>query len=483
MNFKYTIISGALILSILPGSASAASSKSDLNNQINKLEQQVQEVNESKKGLKTELNNIQSEITNTNKKVKESQDKIKNMENNIASLTNEITVLNNYIIKKEKEILIKQKEIEEKKENLGHTISFLYENKDVSFVEYFFQSGDLDEILNSFEFIKTIASENDLVFKEVQHQEKELKKAKQNLETKKASIEEKLKETELLKRRLVEEKNVLDKLLAKQKQEESVIVDQLIQVETQANNAMASIIAATSQIEAIAKEEARQEEIKLKAIEEARQEEIKRKAAEEAIRVNNQVKKQPKTQTKEQSKEQPKNQAKEQVKTQPKEQPKLNTPNPTENKPKPTLNKIGLAYSSDLVTPMKKGTYTYTSDFGYRVHPIFKTKHLHSGMDLGAPSGTPIYAAGSGKVIYAGPAKGYGNLIVILHANDVYSLYAHSYAQNIYVKSGQNVSVGQHISDVGSAGNSTGPHLHFSIAEGKTASKYNFVNPLKYVSR
>jgi murein DD-endopeptidase MepM/ murein hydrolase activator NlpD len=438
MNLKYAIVSGALILSMLPGTASAAS-KSDLKDKINLLEQQVQQVNESKNGLKNELKNIQSEINTTNDKVKESQNKINKIENDIKTLTNEITILNDYIVKKEIELALKQKELDEKKKILGQTISFLYENKDVSFVEFFFQSGNLDEILNSFEFIQTIASENDMVYKEVQRQEKELKIEKENLEIKKASIQSKLKETETLKLSLVEEKKVLDNLLVKQKAEESIIVDRLIQAEITENAAMAEIISATSQIEAIAIEEARQQA----AIEAANRAKLQSNIKSTIPSSSNE---------------------------------KTDSSAPSSLTPRVT-------YSSQLVTPMKRGTYTFTSDFGYRVHPIFKTKHLHSGIDLAAPNGTPIYAAGSGKVIYAGPAQGYGNLIVILHANNLYTLYAHSYAQNIKVKAGQNVSTGDPITGVGSAGNSTGPHLHFSVAEGKTGSKYNFVNPLNYVSR
>jgi murein DD-endopeptidase MepM/ murein hydrolase activator NlpD len=114
-----------------------------------------------------------------------------------------------------------------------------------------------------------------------------------------------------------------------------------------------------------------------------------------------------------------------------------------------------------------------TSYFGYRVHPIYRTTRFHSGIDIGAPYGAPIYAAEAGKVILASYYDGYGNCIIIDHGDGVSTLYAH--CSSIIVKVGQYVSKGQIIGYVGSTGNSTGPHLHFEVR-----IKGNPVNPLNY---
>lgn len=105
-----------------------------------------------------------------------------------------------------------------------------------------------------------------------------------------------------------------------------------------------------------------------------------------------------------------------------------------------------------------------TSEFGFRVHPIFGTRRLHAGIDLGAPSGTPIMAANSGTVIAAGPQGGYGKAVVISHGGGVSSLYAHQ--SKVVVAAGETVKRGDVIGYVGSTGQSTGPHLHFEIREG-----------------
>lgn len=117
-----------------------------------------------------------------------------------------------------------------------------------------------------------------------------------------------------------------------------------------------------------------------------------------------------------------------------------------------------------------------TSRFGMRKHPILRVYKRHEGVDFGAPVGTPIYAAESGVVIAAGPARGYGNWIVIDHGNRISTLYAHMYSNGIYVKRGQKVRRGQKIGAVGSAGFSTGPHLHFEVRKNGTP-----VDPMPYI--
>ncbi|WP_454778729.1 M23 family metallopeptidase [Georgenia muralis] len=107
----------------------------------------------------------------------------------------------------------------------------------------------------------------------------------------------------------------------------------------------------------------------------------------------------------------------------------------------------------------------YTSAFGMRVHPITGVRTLHAGMDLAAPDGHPIYAVADGVVTIAGRSSGgnTGYMVAIDHGGGVQSRYVHSWASGIRVRVGDRVGAGDHIADVGSSGNSTGPHLHFEI--------------------
>ncbi|MCX5405470.1 M23 family metallopeptidase [Streptomyces sp. NBC_00335] len=108
--------------------------------------------------------------------------------------------------------------------------------------------------------------------------------------------------------------------------------------------------------------------------------------------------------------------------------------------------------------------------------------HKHSGQDFAVPVGTPVDAVSAGTVVKAGPNGGgdgpaYGNAIVIKHANNTYSQYAH--LSKIQVKIGEKVSKGEQIALSGNTGNSSGPHLHFEI---RTTPNYgSAVNPVSFL--
>ena len=126
---------------------------------------------------------------------------------------------------------------------------------------------------------------------------------------------------------------------------------------------------------------------------------------------------------------------------------------------------------SFLRTPMDASRIT--SRFGMREHPILGFSALHAGVDFAAPPGTPILAAGNGKVVAAGPNGGYGLYVRLQHTQDVATAYAHMSRIGPGIKPGMQVRQGQVIGFVGSTGMSTGPHLHYEFLKGGRQ-----VNPL-----
>ena len=101
------------------------------------------------------------------------------------------------------------------------------------------------------------------------------------------------------------------------------------------------------------------------------------------------------------------------------------------------------------------------SSFGMRIDPFTGMQAMHEGIDFLADQGSPIVAAAGGVVIFAGFHPQYGNVVDIDHGNDLVTRYAH--ASKLYVREGDVVKRGRHISDVGTTGRSTGPHLHFEV--------------------
>jgi lipoprotein NlpD len=121
----------------------------------------------------------------------------------------------------------------------------------------------------------------------------------------------------------------------------------------------------------------------------------------------------------------------------------------------------------ELRWPLPEGRIT--SAFGQR------WGRKHEGIDLAAPSGTPVLAARDGRVLYAGNSlRGYGNMVVLQHANDLLTAYAHNSV--LLVRVGDRVRTGQTIARVGQSGRATGPHLHFEVRRGHVP-----LNPLRFL--
>lgn len=116
-----------------------------------------------------------------------------------------------------------------------------------------------------------------------------------------------------------------------------------------------------------------------------------------------------------------------------------------------------------------------TSPFGMRYHPIYKDYRRHTGIDIAMSSGSPIYAADGGKVVYVGYNGGYGMMIKIDHGENIETIYAH--LSKYYVSVGDKVFKGEKIGLSGNTGTSTGPHLHFEVRKLGTP-----IDPKKYLS-
>ncbi len=115
-----------------------------------------------------------------------------------------------------------------------------------------------------------------------------------------------------------------------------------------------------------------------------------------------------------------------------------------------------------------------TSDFGWRVHPVYRSRRFHAGIDFGVPTGTPVRAADRGTVIFAGWYGGYGNTVIVNHGQGITTLYAHN--SRLLVGTGQTVQRGQGVALAGSTGLSTGPHVHFEVRVSGQP-----VNPRRYL--
>ncbi len=128
-----------------------------------------------------------------------------------------------------------------------------------------------------------------------------------------------------------------------------------------------------------------------------------------------------------------------------------------------------------IVYPLEKPA-VLSSNFGWRKDPFNHKKFFHSGVDLAVPLGTEVKSIMDGKVIYSGWKKGYGNIVIIKHADGLSSRYAHN--SKLEVELGQEVKAGDLICRSGSTGRSTGPHLHFEVRKNGVP-----INPSKFLEK
>ena len=138
--------------------------------------------------------------------------------------------------------------------------------------------------------------------------------------------------------------------------------------------------------------------------------------------------------------------------------------------------------SLPAIMPLNKKNSRIVSGFGMRYHPILHYRRMHTGIDLVAKKGTPVYATGNGKIEVAGKGgnrySGYGIVIVLNHGYGYKTLYAH--LSEVNVTTGQTVKRGEKIGEVGSTGLSQAPHLHYEVIQNgkKVNPVYYFFNDL-----
>ncbi len=142
--------------------------------------------------------------------------------------------------------------------------------------------------------------------------------------------------------------------------------------------------------------------------------------------------------------------------------------------PAVSQRRIGGAASVSIPSRTPIEGFRFTSAFGMRDHPVIGGRRAHKGIDLAAPTGTPIYATADGTVSKAEWFSGYGLYVALEHGGEIQTRYGHMSRLN--VASGQQVRKGDLIGYVGSTGRSTGPHLHYEVRVAGEA-----VNPVPYM--
>lgn len=404
---------------------------------------------ESLNDLKNQRTNVEDILSKLESEKEDSEKYLADLDAKVSEIAEKIYKLQIEIDTKNEEIDVTQKQIEkaevdiaEQYEAMKLRIQYMYENGNANYVSMILDSQSIGDFLNRAEYISEITSYDRNMLDEMQAKKNEIEAAK-------ASLDRQLADLETLQTEAEAERAATETLMAAKNAEIESVNASISEAQNQIKNLDEDIEAQQELISEMESIEARRkaEEASRKAAEEASRkaaEEASRKAAEEA------------------SRKAAENSGKDNQTQQPTKVPQDNTQKPSSN-------------SGKFLWPLSGRSYI-SSYFGMRNNPFGgSSTEFHNGIDIPAPTGTPIIAVSGGQVAWSYLSSSAGNWIGIDHGNGTYSVYMHMSSR--LVKEGDYVTAGQTIGLVGSTGRSSGPHLHLSIrVDG------GYVNPLNYVS-
>ena len=399
-----------LIAGFIPTTAHAATS-SELKAQLDALKADKAEID-------AEIKRIKGQISENNDDMKEMVAQKDLIDQEIfllyqqeENINGQIATYSLMIADKQEQLVEAETKFAELTEQNKERIQAMEEEGEVSYWSVLFQANDFPDLLDRFNMVQEIAASDKRRLEELDAAAKEVSAAKASLEVEKVALEESKTELAATQEQLDAKREEADKLLAE-------------------------LVAKGMEYELLV-EESEEEQAKL-AKDIANKEDEYEKA---------------------------------------KYQEWLATSIPPTTKPKAPSGGGGGTGNNTVggITWKVPINYTaFTSPYGWRTHPVYGGKRFHSGVDLAAPKGRPIYATRSGTVSTASYNSSAGYYVQINHGDGYRSIYMHM--THYIVKSGQSVKQGQVIGYCGSTGASTGPHLHFGIS-------YNgsYVNPANYI--
>lgn len=417
---KYVLKMLAVIVSIVIVSNYNIVLAVNTNTLKNEKESNNQEITNAQSNLKE----VQKEKSKTLGEVQELDSKITTYETKIEELEGKISSLNNDIESAEEQI--KQAENEYKKNNelLTERLVLMYEDGNTSYLDFLLSSSGLTDFLSKYYMITELATYDTELLEQISNKKQQIEEQKEKLETNKNELATSKNEIAKTEIELKSAKTEKSKHVAELTGEEKEIQAKIDQLKEDNKKIDAEIAAAQARIQA---EIAR------------RQKEEQAKAA--ASQKNNSE----------------------------------SSSDSSSSSGGSSNSSGGKQSSSGFIRPVNG--YSVTTGWYY------SSGSLHGAVDFSGSGiyGKPVLAVADGIVVTTQSlTTSYGNYIIIAHYNGLYTVYAHGIAGSIAVSSGQTVSQGQQIMQVGSTGNSTGPHLHFEVrtSPGKYANR---VNPLNYL--
>ena len=386
--------------------------------EITDLQNQQASNEEKLKDAENQKEQVTQEKSEALKQVEAIENEIADYENQINELDTKITDLNNQITEAENQINQKQKDYDSQQELLEKRLVATYEAGETSFLDVLLSSKSLTDLISNYYMISEIAEADMNLMESIENEKQEIEDAKTTLEQSKQELDTSKAEKESKSVQLQSAKAEKNTYVAQLSSEEQEIQEQIDEI-TEANKAL-------------------DEEIKQK------QAEIERLLAQQRPSSGG---------------------------------GSLGSSSSGSGSNGGSSTGGGAVSSSGFIYPVPSGYSRITTGMYY------SSGQYHGAVDFGSAgiNGQPVYAVADGVVHTAKALNySYGNYVIIAHYNGLYTLYAHGQSGSIRVSEGQYVSQGQQIMNVGSTGNSSGPHLHFEVRTSPGLYD-NRVNPRDYL--
>lgn len=389
----------------------------------------VDDAKDKKNQLENELEDVEEDVAKLKEQAAGTQEYLDQLDAKLAELSGQLAGVEKDLEATQEELAVTQAELEEAKatkdkqyEDMKKRIKFMYENGDTAYLEMILEAKDFTDMLNKADYVKAISEYDRNMLTQFQTTVEEIA-------VKESRIQQKYSEIETLKMSVEEQKASVEALTATKTKEMEKYSKEIAESEELREAYEAEIDAQEALIEKLEAEAIRKAE---EAARKKAEEEAKKKAAQSA--------------------------------------------SGSDSSSGKTDSSAGTSASTSTGwTWPCPSSRRITSEYGWRMHPTLGYKKYHNGIDIGAPTGSPILAASSGTVIAASYNSTMGNYVMIDHGGGVITIYMHCSALNTSM--GSQVSTGQTIAYVGSTGRSTGPHLHFGVRiNGEYTSPWNYVN-------
>ncbi|GGN93035.1 M23 family metallopeptidase [Saccharibacillus kuerlensis] len=455
MKKKALILAGVLLASVIvqPASLYASGATDKIDRQLQELQQKQKDAQAQKKAAEAEKKEAEHYKNKTSQYLEQVLANIEAVGSKLTQVSMELSETEIQLEQTEQELEAAKQRIVEREGLLDTRVRMMYTDGAVSYLDVLMASADFGDFLNRADSIKRIIGQDHSILEE-QKRDQELVISKQaELETQHAKQKTLLAEVETHKKELDAKEKEKRKLIAQYdanieeageiSQEQDAMLIEFATKRSDLEREKRELVEAQRRAEA--------EAALRKAQEKARQAAAAKKAEEQRLAEQEAARAAAEAKALESSSDYSYNSnssAGNQSSSAPSDSSSSSSSVPASN-------------GGSMLIPVDH--YRMSSNYGTRVHPITGKVKKHTGVDMAGPQGTAIHAAEGGVVTVAQWWNGYGNTVIIDHGNGVWTLYGHIRDGGLLVSPGQTVQRGQKIAEMGSTGNSTGPHLHFEV--------------------